>query len=128
MNWKLIFSLSLIGLAMSFLTVFVVPMNDEWMCWLPIFLICSFIIAKKSNGKYFQHGFVLSLANCFWIVVVHILLYKNYIILNPHANDMNTLMPLHPRRMMLITGPVIGIASGLIQGLFAFIWSKILKK
>jgi hypothetical protein len=41
---------------------------------------------------------------------------------------MNTWMPTHPRRMMLIMGPAIGIVCGVIQGLFAFGWSKILKK
>ena len=37
-------------------------------------------------------------------------------------------MPNHPRLMMLITGPIVGIISGLILGLFAFIASKIITK
>jgi uncharacterized membrane protein len=39
-------------------------------------------------------------------------------------------MPLesHPRLNMLITGPMIGIISGLVIGLFVFIASKIVKK
>jgi uncharacterized membrane protein len=37
-------------------------------------------------------------------------------------------LPDSPRLMMLITGPVIGIISGLVLGLFAFIASKIFKK
>ena len=128
MNWKLLFSLSLFGLAMAFLTVFLIPMNYEFIFWIPIFLLCSFIIAKMQNGKYFAHGFALSLFNCFWIVLVHMIFFSQYMKLNPHGNDMNTWMPTHPRRMMLIMGPAIGIASGLVQGLFAFVWSKILKK
>jgi uncharacterized membrane protein len=35
---------------------------------------------------------------------------------------------INPKLMMLITGPIIGLASGLILGLFAFIASRILKK
>jgi uncharacterized membrane protein len=37
-------------------------------------------------------------------------------------------MPDSPRLMMLMTGPVIGLISGLILGLFAFIASKIVKE
>src|ERR1041385_1351314 len=117
MNWKLLFSLSLIGLAMAFLTVFLIPMNYEFAFWIPIFLLCSFIIAKMQNGKYFAHGFVLSLFNCFWIVLVHIIFFEQYMKLNPHANDMDMTgqwMATHPRKMMLIIGPVIGVASGLV--------------
>jgi uncharacterized membrane protein len=33
----------------------------------------------------------------------------------------------HPRRDMLVVGPVIGVISGLIIGFFAFIASKIVK-
>jgi uncharacterized membrane protein len=50
--------------------------------------------------------------------------------LNPNMMAMNTNMPMptHPRMMMLIMGPIIGIISGLILGLFAFIASKMIKK
>jgi uncharacterized membrane protein len=37
-------------------------------------------------------------------------------------------MATHPRIMMLITGPIIGIISGLILGLFSVIAAKLLKK
>jgi uncharacterized membrane protein len=39
-------------------------------------------------------------------------------------------MPLagHPRMQMLYTGPIVGIISGLVLGLFAFIAAKIMKK
>jgi uncharacterized membrane protein len=42
---------------------------------------------------------------------------------------MITKMPLpdSPRLMMLIMGPVIGIISGFVLGLFAFVASKIAK-
>jgi cobalamin synthase len=36
-------------------------------------------------------------------------------------------MPEHPRLMMLMMGPAIGIVSGLVLGLFAFIASKWVK-
>jgi hypothetical protein len=48
MNWKLIFQLSLFGLAMGIATVFVIPSNIEPAFWLVIFLICAYLIAKQS--------------------------------------------------------------------------------
>jgi uncharacterized membrane protein len=49
---------------------------------------------------------------------------------NTQKPEMMTRMPLpnHPRLMMLITGPIIGLISGVVLGLFSFIASKIIKK
>jgi hypothetical protein len=34
-------------------------------------------------------------------------------------------MPFPPRLMMAVTGPIVGVISGVVQGLFAFVASKI---
>jgi hypothetical protein len=130
MNWKLIFQLSLFGLAMAIATVYWVPSNIEPLFWFLIFLICSYIIAKKTDSKYFLHGFTTSLANCIWITGIHILLFETYLANHPQEAEMMAKMPMpdSPRLMMLMTGPVVGIISGLVLGLFAFIASKIVKK
>jgi hypothetical protein len=47
MNWKLIFLLSLFGLAMGFATVFVLPTKIEPVFWLVIFVISAYLIAKR---------------------------------------------------------------------------------
>jgi|ERR1035437_4024378 hypothetical protein len=130
MNWKLIIGLSLFGLAMAVATVFVIPSKIEPAFWLVIFIACAYLIAKNAPGKFFLHGFVLSLANCVWITSAHILWFNTYIVNHPQEAAMSAQMPMpaHPRLMMLITGPMIGIISGLVLGLFAFIASKIVKK
>jgi len=130
MNWKLIFQLSLFGLAMAFATVLWIPSNIEPIFWLVIFLVSAYIIAKKSPGKYFLHGLCVSLVNSVWITSVHLILFNTYILNHPQEAAMITDMPLqnHPRLMMLITGPIIGLISGVVLGLFSFIASKIIKK
>jgi hypothetical protein len=128
MNWKLIFSLSLFGLAMAFATVFFIPSNIEPIFWLVIFIICAYIIAKKYTGKYFLHGFLVSLVNSVWITAVHVIFFGTYIANHPDMVSMTAQMPGHPRLMMVIMGPLFGAAFGLILGLFAFIASKIVKK
>lgn len=130
MNIKLIFQLSLFGLAMAFATVYFIPSNIEPLCWLAIFIVCAYVIAKTCTGKYFLHGLYVSLVNAVWITAIHILLFDTYIANHPQEAEMMTKMPMpdSPRLMMLMTGPVIGLVSGIVLGLFAFIASKIMKK
>lgn len=130
MNWKLIFTLSLFGLAMAIATVYWIPGNIEFAFWLPIFIICAFVIAKNCNDKYFLHGFLVALLNCFWVTAAHILLYNTYIANHAQEAEMMGKMPYntHPRLMMMAVGPFFGIIFGLILGLFAWIASKMVKK
>ena len=73
MNWKLIFQLSLFGLAMGIATVYVIPSKIEPAFWLVIFLYCAYAIAKCSGGKNFLHGLLLGIANSIWITAAHVL-------------------------------------------------------
>ena len=131
MNWKLIFALSLFGLAMAFATVYWVPSNVEPYIWLPIFLVCAYLIAKNAHGKYFLHGFLVSLVNCIWITAAHIKLSTAYIATHPQEATMYAQMfaktGLSMHRAMLVFGPVIGIISGTVLGLLAFAASRIFK-
>ncbi|MDP4241006.1 MAG: hypothetical protein Q8904_16205 [Bacteroidota bacterium] len=130
MNWKLILQLSLFGLVMAFATVFWIPSHYEPLFWLVIFLICAYFIARKCSTKYFWNGFMVSLVNCVWITSAHIIFIQTY--LTNHANEASMLakmpLPESPRLMMLMTGPFIGVISGIILGLIALIASKLIKK
>jgi hypothetical protein len=128
MNWKLILQLSLFGLAMGIATVFVIPSNIEPLFWLCIFVLCAYIIAKRVPAKHFLHGFFVSLVNCVWITSSHILFFNQYIANHPREASMMTSMPLpdHPKLMMALMGTVIGVISGIVLGLFAFIAGKLL--
>jgi len=130
MNYKLIFQLSLFGLAMAIATVFWIPSNIEPVYWLIIFIICAYFIALKSSGKYFMSGFWVSIANCVWITAFHIIFVREYMANHQLEAEMLAKMPFpdSPRLMMLLTGPVAGIVSGLVLGLFAFVGSRILQK
>ena len=129
LNFKLILQLSLFGLAMAIATVFVIPSNIEPLFWLVIFIVCAVVIARRCAGKRFLHGFAVSLANCVWITSFHILLFSSYLARHPQEAAMMKTMPLpdSPRLMMLMTGPVVGVVSGIVLGLFAFIASKLVK-
>ena len=130
MNKKLIFQLSLFGLAMAFATVYFIPSNIEPIFWLVIFIVCAYLIAKNCTEKYFLNGLCVCLLNAVWITVVHILLFDTYIANHSQEAAMMTKMPMpdSPRLMMLMTGPIVGLISGIVLGLFSFIASRLVKK
>ena len=129
MNWKLIFQLSLFGLAMAIATVFVIPSMIEPAFWLVIFLICAYLIAKRSPGMHFVHGLLVGLANSVWITSAHILFFDAYVARHAQEAAMMQNSPLHvsPRLMMAITGPVVGLLSGVILGVFALVAGRLVK-
>jgi hypothetical protein len=126
LDLKLILSLSLFGLAMGIATVFVIPSSVEPVFWLGIFLVCAYLVAKKAPGKLFLHGFLVSIVNSIWITSAHIALVDSYLPRHPDEAAMMTKMPMpdSPRLMMLMTGPVIGIISGLVLGSLSFLAGK----
>jgi len=130
MNGKLIFQLSLFGLAMAIATVFVIPSSIEPLFWLAIFIVCAHQIAVKARRRYFIHGFLTSLMNCVWITGIHFLLFDQYI--TRHADEAQMMaqlnFPISQRTLMAAMGPVIGIISGVILGIFSVIASKLTPK
>jgi len=130
MNWKLILQLSLFGLAMSVATVYLIPSKIEPVFWLPIFLLSAYLIAKQCSSKLFLHGLLLGLANSVWITAAHVLLFDTYIA--RHAQEAAAMqsmsVPVSPRVVMALTGPLFGFVSGLVLGLFAFVAGKLVKK
>jgi hypothetical protein len=132
MNWKIIFQLSIFGLIMAFATVSLIPEKLEFAFWLVIFIFCAWVITKACQGKYFLHGFLVSMVNSVWITAVHIAFGLTYVANHPRMASMSTSMPSsltsHPRLAMAITESVYGVMFGIILGLFAFVASKIVKK
>ena len=129
MNWRLIFMLSLFGLAMGVATVFFIPSSIEPLFWLAIWIACAYLIATRAGGRYFVHGVATGIANAIWIIVVHVGLFQTYAA--RHAEEMammaNMGMPTHPRQMMVLSGLVIGVVSGVIIGLLALLASRFVR-
>jgi hypothetical protein len=126
LNWKLILTLSLFGLAMGVATVFVVPSNVEPFFWLVIFIICAVIIARAGVPRPFVHGLLVSVVNSVWIIAAHELFLDRY--LAGHAREAGMPTGGIPLRLaMVLFGLVIGVLSGLVLGFFAWVASRLLK-
>ena len=130
MNLKLVLQLSLFGLIMAFATVSLIPEKLEFIFWIIIFAFVGYVLAKVGTGKYFWHGFMVSIFNSIWLVAVHLMFFDSYIAHHPDMSKMNegvSYFATHPRMFMLITAVPFGIFFGLFQGVFAWIASKLVK-
>ena len=127
MNYRLILMLSMFGLAMGVATVFWIPSNIEPAFWLPIFLVCAYVIARSSRERLFAHGLWLGVVNSVWITAAHVVFAGEY--LGRHASEAEMLKmgPFSdsPRVTMVLMGPLVGVVSGLVIGVFAVIAGKL---
>jgi hypothetical protein len=130
MNWKLILQLSLFGLAMGIATVFVISSAVEPFCWLAVFLVSAYAIARGAPGRPFLHGVCVGLANSVWVTGAHILLVDQYLARHPREAAMMSSMPLptSPRLMMALTGPVVGLVSGIVLGVIAVVTIRLMRQ
>ena len=122
MSWKLLWSLSLMALGMGLGTIELISNTVEPWLWLGIFVIAAVAIARTRRDRLFLHGLVLGLLNCIWVTGAHVALASRYLPLHAsEAAQMQNLAPsLPPRLMMLVTGPVIGLISGVVIG--SLVW------
>jgi len=129
MNWKLILQLSLFGLVMGVATVFFISSAVEPFCWLAVFLVSAYAIARGAPGRPFLHGVCVGLANSVWVTGAHILLVNQYLARHPREVEMMSSMPMptHPRIMMALTGPVVGLVSGIVLGIIAVVTTKLIR-
>jgi hypothetical protein len=122
MNWKLVLQLSMFGLAMGIATVFVIPSSLEPLFWVAIFVICAAVISKRCRKWYFLNGLMVSVVNSVWVTSAHVLLFDFYKAGHASEIEMMARVPMgeSPRLLMILLFPVVGIASGLVLGLFSY--------
>jgi hypothetical protein len=126
MSWKLIFGLSLFGLATGLATIFAFPQAIEPHVWLGVFGLSAIVIAKRAPGKYFLHGLCVSLVNSLWLTAAHVALFDNYVAVHARVVAMAARVGSPHIMMMAIGGPVAGIALGVLLGFCAWLGSKFL--
>jgi len=126
MHWKLIFLLSLVGLAMAVGTVFFIPSHIEAAVWLGIFVLCAYWIGRYTRRYRFAHGVLVGLASSVWITALHLLFEDRY--LAGHPRESGLIRDLHTAHIYVsattviaITGPLTGLMFGIVIGVFAMV-------
>ncbi len=136
MRWGLVLSLSMFGLAMALGTVALIPLRLGGPLWIVIFLVTSFIVAKRADRLFFLHGFMVGLANWAWVTAAHVVFHSAYVA--HHAADIAARQamagPALPAPfagafalMQAYDVPIPG-ASGLIYGTLSWLGSKVLRR
>jgi hypothetical protein len=129
MKKKLIFQLSFFGLFMAIARIFWFPWNIELLFWLLIFILCAIVIAKKCSGKFFYHGFLISLLISIWLTIGQLVFYNKYISGHQQELDLISKLPdtYSPRIAMIIVGPFFGVMIGIVLGVFCVVAAKMIK-
>src|SRR5690349_4833267 len=116
MSWKLIFALSLLGLAGGLATIFAVPLTYEPHLWVAILGLSAILIAKRAKGSYFLHGLFVSLLNSLWVTGAHFALFDNYVTVHARVVALAARIGSPHMIMMAVGGPLLGIAAGIVLG------------
>jgi len=95
MNWRLIFALSLFGVVMAVAGLFGLTRGTEPLLWLVIFIIYAICIAQYAGGKYFLHGFLVSLLNGVWIAIIHFAFFPMFLRNNPDVTGFSEFSHAH---------------------------------
>ncbi len=129
MNWKLVLQLSMFGLFMAIGTVWFIPWGVEPFCWLAIFIICAIILARKLENRHFVHALMVGVFNSVWMTSFHIIFFDTYIAAHPDEAVQMQSMPFGGTTLtMLLFGPVIGVVSGAVLGLFTLVARRLTKR
>lgn len=130
MNWPLVVVLSGFGFAMGIGTVALIPSTVEPAFWLVIFAICAYVIARRAPSRSFLHGVAVGLVNSVWITGFHLAFFDTYLAHHAQEAAMTASMPLsdHPKILMVVMGPLIGAATGLVLGIFSVLAVKMTRE
>jgi len=128
MNWKLIFLLSLFGIAMAFARMFnLFGGNAENIIWFAILIFNAIVLAKSTTQKLFLHGFLICIINGIWGSAIHLALFDTFVANNPDMVAKFKDLPINQYVLACIMGPVIGIISGAVEGVLTVIAGKFIK-
>lgn len=126
MDWNLVIILSSIGLIMGLLSVKGFTQVLEPYLWLLFGIAVSLILSKNIEAKSFQHGLFIGLAWGILNGLTQCVFFNTYLANNPQLQqNFQKLTFMQPRFFALLTGPVIGLLTGLALGGLAWLFKKL---
>ncbi len=126
MDWKLIIILSVIGLIMGLLSVKGFTQKLEPFLWLLFGIATSLVLSKNIDNKTFLHGLLIGLA---WGIInglTRSVFFDVYLANNPQfQQNFQKKTFIQPRYLGLVSGPIIGLITGLVLGGLSLLFKKI---
>jgi hypothetical protein len=126
MNWSIISLLSPIAIIMAILAVRGLTQGIEPQLWLSFGFACAFVVSKNMDHKVFLHvlviGFIWGIING----IIQATFFNTYLTYNPslvESFDKVTFMPA--RFFPLVTGPAMGLVTGLLFGGLSILMKKL---
>ena len=126
MNWTVILLFSSFGLIMGLLSIKGYTQKLEPLLWLLFGIITSLILSKNVDNKTFLHALIIGL---FWGVLnglIQSAFFDQYLANNTNLQErFKQSSFMQPRYFVLVTGPIIGLITGLVLGGLTFLLKKI---
>ena len=126
MNWGIILLLSSFGLVMGLLSIKGYTQKLEPFLWLLFAIVTTLILSKNIDNKTFMHALLIGL---FWGVlngITQSAFFDQYLANNTNLQErFKQSSVIKPRYFVLMTGPVIGLITGLVLGGLTFLFKKI---
>lgn len=126
MNWIIILLLSCFGLLMGMLAVKGYTHKIEPFLWLLFAVVSIIVVNTNIDERVFIHGLCIGLM---WGILngwTQAVFFKSYIANNPALKENFDKITFMPARLFpLLSGPVIGLISGLILGGLCFLVRKL---
>jgi len=108
-------------------TIFIFPSIIEPLAWLAMFVFCFIILARFCEKKFFLNGLITGFIILVLIDLIHFSFFDAYF--HHHAEWAHTHATYEQIKWGdLFFSPVLGIAFGLVLGLFTWVASLILGK
>lgn len=127
MNWKLIALLCSPGILMGILSIMGYTHKIELYLWICFAIATSLILARNTTDRLFVHALLIGIIWGLLNAICQMLFFDLYLHNNPHLQQaFAKSSSLPPRMMPLITGPVVGLVTGLVLAALSFLAKKLL--
>ncbi len=129
MNWRLVISISLLGLLLAVATIYFAPSETELILWMLLFLVSAFLVARYVDENIFLHGLFTGIFIFVWITLADSFLFGKYYL--NHRGEVEAIsnlgMTSSVHSTLVILGPAAGLVVGSIIGVLALALSPFVK-
>jgi hypothetical protein len=124
---KLLSGFVALGVLSGVATIFWLPSGREWLLWMFLVLFTGLLVSKNCFQNYFAGGFYFAVILGVAITATHLMFLEEY--LRVHREEAQWMKNQYsPYLTLLLAAPLYWLVLGLLSGLSAMGWRKIMNK